>query len=158
LSVALVINASAAHTLGGFMIGLASGVLGALGAVLIWRLGGLDSISAQLAWLMLVLTGASVALAPWCLTWPEQTDWSPIATMAATTTGSQIILAHAFKIAPADKSITWGYMSVVFAAVFDAIFWSEWLTPWATAGVGLVVFGSVIASLTSSNRFSKRVG
>jgi drug/metabolite transporter (DMT)-like permease len=133
----------------GAMLGIASGILGALGAVLIWRLGSIDGLRTQLAWLTAVGLACSLAVAPWYLTWPLPRDWLLLIVMAVTATVSQVILMHAFTVAPADKTITWAYLSVVFGGVFGVLFWSEIPTAAAIAGTGLMVAGSCISSRRS---------
>ena len=131
----------------GELLGVASGVLGAVGAVLIWRLASVDDVATQLLWVTLVGAVSSAIVAPWYLTRPELSDWLLVFVMAVTTLASQIVLAYAFKVAPADKTITWGYLSVIFGGLFGAIYWSETPTMMAMFGMVIVVLGSHIASI-----------
>ena len=147
LGVALLVNPAALAIEPGSLLGVASGVLGAVGAVLIWRLGGIDGVGTQLLWLTIVGMMSSLFASPWLLTLPEASDWPLVIVMAATTTGSQVILAHAFQFAPADKVISWGYLSVVFGGILGAVLWSELPTLPAVTGMLLVVAGSHIASI-----------
>ena len=146
VGVALVIEPNLVGASLGAASGVASGMLGAIGAVLMWRLGGTESPRLQLAWLTIVLTICSIFVAPWSLRMPASLDWPVIAVIAAATTLSQLFLVHAFAIAPADKIITWGYVSVVFSALAGVAFWDEKLAGLAIAGMCIIVAGSHLAT------------
>ena len=146
LGVGLVIEPNLVEASLGAVSGVASGVFGAVGAVLMWKLGGTESPRVQLAWLTIVLTICSIAAAPWSMKMPGPMDWPVIAVIAAATTASQLLLVHAFSVAPADKVITWGYLSVVFSALVGAVFWDEKLTGLAIAGMCIIVIGSHLAT------------
>lgn len=146
VGVALVIEPSLIETSLGAASGVASGILGAVGAVLMWRLGGTEAPRLQLAWLTIVLTFCSLAMAPWGMTMPGPMDWPVIVIIAASTTASQLLLVHAFTVAPADKVITWGYLSVVFSAVVGVVVWNEQLSAVAVLGMGIIVAGSHLAT------------
>ncbi|MEZ5843663.1 MAG: DMT family transporter [Hyphomicrobiaceae bacterium] len=147
VGVALVVRPSGITMNAGDLLGVTSGILGAVAAVLIWRLGGIDGVSTQLAWLTAAGLACSALVAPAYLTLPAAADWPLIVVIAASTTASQVILAYAFKVAPTDKTITWGYLSVVFGAVFGALLFSEYPSALSVGGMGLVVLGSHIACL-----------
>ena len=142
LGVALVVQPTMAGSSFGTLVGVLSGALGAAGAVLMWQLGDVDTPRTQFVWLTIVLTACSVAMAPWALTMPTNSDWPVIIVMAATTTASQILLVHAFTIAPADKVITWGYLSVVIGAVIGIVVWNEMSNPIALCGMAIIIVGS----------------
>ena len=148
LGVAMVLNPAATTAIdSGALLGVASGVFGALAAVLIWRLGGIDSVGTQLLWLTIVGTALSFCASPLLLTLPKASDWPLVLVLAATTTGSQVTLAQAFQIAPADKVLSWAYLSVVFGGIIGVVVWSETITMLAVIGMILVVVGSHIASM-----------
>ena len=150
--VALVVEPTGLGVEIGELLGIASGLLGAVGAVLIWRLGGIDGVATQLVWLTGVGLACAAVAAPWYMSRPATEDWPLIVAVAATTTASQIVLAKAFKVAPADKTITWAYLSVVFGGALGVVVWSEIPTTLALAGMGLVIVGSHLASLKPAPR------
>lgn len=147
--VALVVEPAAMGLGLGDLLGIASGAFGAVGAVLIWRLGGIDGVPTQLLWLTAIGFVCGALAAPWFLTLPAPSDWPLVLVMTIATTASQVLLAHAFKVAPADKIITWGYLSVVFGGVIGAVVWGEVPSVWAMAGMVVVVLGSHLATLAA---------
>ena len=147
VGVALVVEPSLVGAGLGSACGVASGIFGAVAAVLMWRLGGTsDSPKTQLLWLNLILAGLSLTMAPWQLRLPLGNDWIVIILIAAMTTASQLCLVLAFSVAPADKLITWGYLSVVIGAIIGAILWREIPNYWSVIGMIIIVFGSHIAT------------
>ncbi|KAB2851139.1 MAG: DMT family transporter [Hyphomicrobiaceae bacterium] len=147
VGVALVVEPTMIGVGAGSASGVASGVFGAIAAVLMWRLGGTnDKPMVQLLWLSLILAAFSLLIAPWRLSMPSASDWSFIVIIAVATTASQLFLVLAFSIAPADKIITWGYLSVVFGALIGAAIWSEIPSFWSAIGMAIIVAGSHITT------------
>ena len=66
--------------------------------------------------------------------------------VAAFTIIGQYFYAKAFSVAPADKVITWSYMSVVFAAAIGFAAWNEPILAFTVAGAILVVGGAHLAT------------
>ena len=129
------------------LIGLASGVLGGLSAVAIWRMPAHEDpirIAVYFAGIGILLTlGPVLVLTEPAL--PPADAWPGLVMLGVFSTAAHILYAKGCLVAPADRVGTLVYTSVVFAALFGWLFWDERLDWLMAGGTVLVVGAGIIA-------------
>lgn len=134
----------------GLSIGDISGVLAALGgaaaALVIWSLSTTEPPSRQMFYFSLFVLLLSAIPLPWIWQWPNATQTIQIMFVAAFTIVGQYFYAKAFSAAPADKVVTWSYMSIVFAAIIGFVTWNEPILTATVGGAVLIVGGAHLAT------------
>ena len=129
------------------LIGLASGVLGGLSAVAIWRMPAHEDpirIAVYFAGIGILLTlGPVLVLSEPAL--PPADAWPGLVMLGVFSTAAHILYAKGCLVAPADRVGTLVYTSVVFAALFGWLFWDERLDWLMAGGTVLVVGAGIIA-------------
>lgn len=134
----------------GMSIGDVSGVLAALGgaaaALVIWSLSTTEPPSRQMFYFSSFVLVLSAIPLPWTWQWPDMTQTIQIAFVAAFTIIGQYFYAKAFSYAPADKVVTWSYMSIVFAAIIGFVAWNEPILAITVGGAALIVGGAHLAT------------
>ena len=134
----------------GMSIGDVSGVLAALGgaaaALVIWSLSTTEPPARQMFYFSLFVLLLSAIPLPWTWQWPDMTQAIQIVFVAAFTIIGQYFYAKAFSVAPADKVVTWSYMSIVFAAIIGFVAWNEPILAITVGGAALIVGGAHLAT------------
>ena len=134
----------------GMSFGEASAILAALGgaaaALVIWSLSTTEPAERQMFYFALFACLLSVIPLPWTWQWPSMPQVIPTVFVALFTIIGQFYYAKSFSAAPADKVITWSYMSIVFAAIIGVMAWGEPILLLTAAGAALVVAGAHLAS------------
>ena len=129
------------------LIGLASGVLGGLSAVAIWRMPAHEDpirIAVYFAGIGILITlGPVLALTEPAL--PPADAWPGLVMLGVFSTAAHILYAKGCLVAPADRVGTLVYTSVVYAALFGWLFWDERLDWLMAGGTVLVVGAGIIA-------------
>ena len=127
------------------LVGLASGVLGGLSAVAIWRMPADENpirIAVYVALIGILATLGPVLVEP---TLPPAGTWPALIMLGACSTAAHVLFAKGCLVAPADRAGTLVYTSVVFAAVFGWLFWGERVDWFLAGGAVLVIGAGVIA-------------
>ena len=70
-------------------------------------------------------------------------------------TSSQLLLSHAYKLAPAGKIGAANYLAIIFAAVFAAILWQEYPDGYSLLGFIIILLALVMCMPTIQEKFSK---
>lgn len=128
------------------LIGVASGVLGGLSAVAIWRMPAHEDpfrIAVYFAGIGILITLGPVLLTGPSL--PPPDAWPGLIMLGVFSTAAHVLYAKGCLVAPADRVGTLVYTSVVFAALFGWLFWDERLDWLMAGGTVLVVGAGVIA-------------
>ena len=127
------------------LIGAASGVLGGLSAVAIWRMPT-DENPIRIA-VYFALIGILVTLTPVLMdpTLPPAEAWPGLIMLGVFSTAAHVLFAKGSLIAPTDRVGTFIYTAVVFAAVFGWLFWDEGVDWLMAGGAVLIVAAGVIA-------------
>ena len=129
------------------LVGLASGVLGGLSAVAIWRMPAHEDpfrIAVYFAGIgILVTLGPVLVLTGPAL--PPADSWPGLIMLGAFSTAAHVLFAKGCLVAPADRVGTLVYTAVVFAALFGWLLWDERLDWLMAGGTVLVVGAGVIA-------------
>ncbi len=127
------------------LIGAASGLLGGLSAVAIWKMPAEENairIAVYFAALGILVTLAPVLMNP---TLPPAEAWPGLVMLGVFSTAAHVFFAKGCLIAPTDRAGTFIYTSVLFAALFGWLFWEEGLDWLMAGGTVLVVAAGVIA-------------
>ena len=127
------------------LIGLASGVLGGLSAVAIWRMPTEENpirIAVYFALIGILITAGPVLAEPRL---PPAETWAALIMLGVFSTAAHVLFAKGCLIAPADRVGTLVYTAVVFAALFGWLFWGERLDWLMAGGAVLIVGAGVIA-------------
>ena len=127
------------------LIGLASGVLGGLSAVAIWRMPTEENpirIAVYFAMIGILITVGPVLVEPRL---PPAETWPALIMLGVFSTAAHVLFAKGCLIAPTDRVGTLVYTSVVFAALFGWLFWGERLDWLMAGGAVLIVGAGVIA-------------
>ncbi len=119
---------------------------GAAAALVIWSLSTTEPALRQMFYFSLFACLLSAIPLPWTWHWPTLSQLIPTAFVALFTISGQFYYAKAFSVAPADKVITWSYMSIVFAAIIGFVAWGEPILAVTAGGAVLVVGGSHLAT------------
>ena len=76
--------------------------------------------------------------------WPTPLEWIFLLLVGITAQGGQVFLTRGLQREPAGKATAIGYLQVVFAGIWGAVFFGELPDGWAIAG-SLVILGSTLA-------------
>ena len=125
-------------------IGLISAVFAALAMVTIRRLSTTEPIIRIVFYFS--MTATVISGIP--LVWAWQTpDWQPLLAMAfagcAATIG-QLLLTYSYSLGPATRVSPYSYSTVIFAAIFGWIFWSETPDIYTLVGASLIISAGVM--------------
>ena len=138
------------------LIGAASGVLGGLSAVAIWRMPT-DENPIRIA-VYFALIGILVTLTPVLMnpTLPPADAWPGLIMLGVFSTAAHVLFAKGSLIAPTDRVGTFIYTAVVFAAVFGWLFWDEGVD-WLMAGGAVLIVAAGVIAIRAGRPGRKRV-
>jgi drug/metabolite transporter (DMT)-like permease len=88
-----------------------------------------------------------IGSAPWLLleaVWPTPYEWLLLAGIGFTALVAQLYLTRGLSREPAGRATFVGYLQILFAATWGAIFFAERPDAWSVAGA-LLILGSVLA-------------
>ena len=126
-------------------LGVAAALVGAVfsaGAyVTVRRLGRSEDAMVIVFYFALVATvgAAPFAVAVW--EWPTPWEWLVLLGVGLFTQGGQVFLTWSLERERAGRAMTVGYLQIVFAAIWGALFFDEIPGFWSVLG-GLVIVGS----------------
>ncbi len=132
----------------------AAGLLG-LEAIFIKRLSGSEP---PLRILLInnsigAVVSLSVAAAFW--TWPTTTQWLLLATLGSIMVTAQALFIQSMKRGQASSVIPAFYTALIFAAVYDFLFFATRPAGSAMAGAALIVTGAILLALAGPKRSSR---
>jgi len=73
--------------------------------------------------------------------WPTAAEWGVLLGVGLATQAGQVAITRGLELERAGRAMTVGYLQIVFAAVWGALFFGELPDRWSVAG-GLVIVGS----------------
>ncbi len=147
LGVALILKPGTEFFQPDALIGLASGALGGLAAVAVWRMSVEESpvrIAVYFALIGIVITAGPALVANPSLLPPAEA-WPPLIALGLFSTAAHILFARGCLVAPADRVSPLDYTAVFFAAGLGWLIWGEGVDWFVVAGTALIVAGGVIA-------------
>lgn len=82
---------------------------------------------------------ATTLLVPWHWQWPTWGDWLLLISTGLLGGIGHLCLIQAFRIAPASVVAPFSYSSLIWAALFGWLFFSEWPDGWTWLGAALII-------------------
>lgn len=95
-------------------------------------------------YLPLVTVPATLPLLPGQAVWPTPFEWLVLLGVGITTQVAQVYMTRGLQLEPAGRATAVGYLQIVFAALWGALFFGELPDGWSIAGAVLIV-GSTLA-------------
>jgi len=126
------------------LAGLASGVLGGLALTTVKRLAATDPGTCIVLYFSFLSSIVSALPMFWVYQAPSWPQLLLLLGMACVGTAGQLLLTHAYKLAPASQVSPLSFVSLVFAAMFGFLFWGETPDVSMLIGTALIVFSGVL--------------
>ncbi|HKK08311.1 MAG TPA: DMT family transporter [Gemmatimonadota bacterium] len=123
-------------------IALAGAVLSASAYVSVRKLNETEEPLVIVFYFALVSTLGAAPIAATRALWPTPGEWLALAGVGITAQLAQLLMTHGLRRERAGRAMAVGYLQIVFAAAWGAIFFSEIPGVWTFAGAGLVVAGT----------------
>lgn len=120
------------------LIAVAGAVCSACAYVTIRRLGG-ESPHVVVLYFPMVTVPATLPLVWRHLVWPTPAQWAMLGAVGLTTQVAQVYITRGLQSEPAGRATAVGYLQVVFAALWGALFYGERPTVWTVAGAALIL-------------------
>jgi drug/metabolite transporter (DMT)-like permease len=92
---------------------------------------------------MVTVVGTLPLVAP-RLVWPTPLEWLVLVGVGVTTQVAQVYMTRGLQLEPAGRATAVGYLQIVFAGVWGALFFGELPDAWSVTGAALIV-GSTLA-------------
>lgn len=83
--------------------------------------------------------------------WPTALEWSYLVGLAIAAQAGQVFLTRGLQLEPAGRATAIGYLQVVFAALWGAVFFRELPDGWVAAGAA-VILGSTLLLIRQRSR------
>ena len=126
------------------LIGLASGMFGALAMVSIRRLSKTEPTLRIVFYFSVVCTAVSAVPLAWRWQTPDPGLWTLLMLMGALASLAQLLLTRAYSHAPAAQVGPFTYSTVVFAAAIGWMFWGEIPDLLSFGGTALVCLAGIM--------------
>jgi drug/metabolite transporter (DMT)-like permease len=88
--------------------------------------------------------------------WPTPLEWLALVGVGVTTQIAQVNLTRGLTLEKAGKAMTAGYLQIVFAAVWGALFFSEWPDALGIAGAVVVVGSTLVLARSGLGKRAER--
>lgn len=102
-------------------------------------------------YLPLVTFGGTVPIAAATLVWPTPLEWLVLLAVGVTTQIAQVYLTRGLHLERAGRATAVGYLQVIFATLWGALFFAERPDGWSLAG-GALILGSTVLLAHRSRR------
>lgn len=123
-------------------IALAGAVLSGGAYVTVRELGRTEDPVVIVFWFALVATAGSVPATAVQGLMPTPTEWLVLVAIGVLTQIAQVFLTRGLREERAGRAMAVGYMQIVFAAVWGALFFAEYPDVWGLTGALLIVIGT----------------
>jgi drug/metabolite transporter (DMT)-like permease len=128
------------------LVGLVSGLFAALAVSGVRRMSSSEPTTRIVFYFSLIASLVSALPLFWSWQPPLPWQWGLLLATGLLATGGQWLMTRAYALAPAARIAPFTYASVVFAALYGALFWQESLDLWSGAGALLIFLaGSLTA-------------
>lgn len=125
-------------------IALCGATLSAAAYVTVRKLSATEPTMVIVFWFAALSTVASAAFPTATSVMPSAREAALLIGVGLTTYGGQVLITRGLALEAAGRAAAVGYVQIVFAAIWSAIFFSTWPDAWSAAGAALVV-GSTLA-------------
>jgi drug/metabolite transporter (DMT)-like permease len=133
-----------------------TGALGSAGAyVTIRRLTGEHPL-VIVFYLPLVTVPATLPMVGAMAVWPTPLEWLVLAGVGVATQIAQVYMTRGLQMERAGRATAVGYLQIVFAALWGALFFGEFPDGWSILGVLLIV-GSMLALVWRGKRAREEI-
>lgn len=132
-------------------IALAGALLSASAYVTVRRLGQSEHPLVIVFYFPLIATPATLPFVAPVAIWPRGWEWLVLLGVGVSTQIGQVYMTRGLQLEPAGRATAIGYLQIVFAGVWGAIFFAEYPDAWSIAGV-LLIIGSTLALAARSRK------
>ena len=123
-------------------IALLGSVLSAAAYVSVRKLGESEDARVIVFYFAFVSVIGSLPVAATEMVWPTPGEWLALLGVGVTAQAAQLLMTHGLRRERAGRAMAVGYLQIVFAGLWGAIFFAEIPGPWSYAGAALVVAGT----------------
>ncbi len=120
-------------------VALAGAIFSAGAYVTVRRLGALEEPLVIVFYFPLVTVPLSLPLAAVGWRWPTPWEWGVLLGVGMATQIGQVYLTKGLQLEPAGRATAVGYLQIVFAALWGALFFAEYPDGWSVTGALLIV-------------------
>lgn len=140
LGVMIVAQPSGAHfSLAGTAVGLTSGLLMAIVAVLLRQLGKTESAGTTVFWFTALSLPPLAMLMPWGLHAHDGTTWALLAAIGVCGGLGQLALTAALRFGPVSTVVPMDYSSLIWATLYGWLLFGALPTPYTWAGAPIII-------------------
>jgi len=123
-------------------IALLGSMLSAAAYVSVRKLGESEDPLVIVFYFAFVSVIGSLPIAATEMVWPTTSEWLALLGVGITAQAAQLLMTHGLRRERAGRAMAVGYLQIVFAGLWGAIFFSEIPGIWSYAGAALVVAGT----------------
>lgn len=124
-------------------VAIAGAIFSAAAYVTVRKLGRTEDPLVIVFYFTLITVPAAIPGAFADPVWPTATEWLILLGVGLTAQAGQVFLTRGLQIEPAGRATAVGYLQVVFAAIWGALFFAEFPDMWSFAGA-LIIIGSTL--------------
>lgn len=106
-------------------VGLGGAALSAAAYVTVRRLGATEHPYVIVFWFAVVTVVGSVPLTVPAWLWPTPVEWAGLAAVGVTTQIAQVYMTRGLQLERAGRATAVGYLQIVFAGIWGALFFAE---------------------------------
>ncbi|MCG8469990.1 MAG: DMT family transporter [Gemmatimonadetes bacterium] len=136
----------------GVAVAFAGAVIGAFSYVSVRELRHSEHHLVIVLWFGVMSTLGAIPGAALDLRLPTPRLWVGLLGIGVTTHLAQIWMTRGLSLVPAGRAMTVGYVQIVFAAVWGALFFGERPTAWTVVGAALVIVSALSVARAESPR------
>ncbi len=133
-----------------------TGALGSAGAYVTIRTLTREHPLVIVFYLPLVTVPATLPMVGANAVWPTPLEWLVLAGVGVTTQIAQVYMTRGLQMEAAGRATAVGYLQIVFAALWGAVFFGELPDGWSVLGVLLIV-GSTLALVWRGKKGRKEI-
>lgn len=131
----------------GALLTLGSAMVWAFSMIIIKQLSRTDSAITITAYMVVLMTPLSLAVAVFFWTWPTAVQLVWLAACGVTGTIAQLLMAQAFRVADTSVVLPLDFMKVIWGAIIAWIWFSETVDLWTWIGAIVIFCGATYIAL-----------
>ncbi len=136
----------------GVAVALAGAIVGAFSYVSVRELRHTEYHLVIVLWFGVMGTLGAIPGAALDFRLPTPWLWAGLAGVGGMTHLAQICMTRGLSLVPAGRAMTVGYVQIVFAAMWGALFFHERITAWTVAGATLVIVSALWVGRTTDEQ------
>lgn len=79
--------------------------------------------------------------------WPQGWEWAVLLGVGVTTQIAQVYMTRGLQLVPAARATAVGYLQIVFAGVWGAVFFAEYPDSWSLLGAAMIIGGTLALTM-----------